>query len=301
MTRRPIGVLTAALVLLLTAPAAATPFPDRLELPAGFQPEGIAIGAGPTAWLGSLADGDIYAVDLRTGAGEVVSEGPGTPSVGLAVDSRGHLFVAGGPAGDARVVDTATGEVLATFALTGESTTFVNDVVLTREAAWFTDSFRAVLYRVPLGPAGALPDPGEVTELPLTGDWEQLAGFNANGIETTPDGKALLVVSSATGVLHRVDPATGETRAVDVEPLPAADGLLLQGRTLYAVQNAVGEIAVVELDPAGTRGTRVDTLTSPDLDVPTTVAAFGSDLYLPNARFGTPPAGAAYWVTAVDR
>ncbi|RPF28858.1 SMP-30/gluconolactonase/LRE family protein [Georgenia muralis] len=301
MTRRPIGVLTAALVLLLTAPAAATPYPDRLELPAGFQPEGIAIGAGPTAWLGSLADGDIYAVDLRTGAGEVVSEGPGTPSVGLAVDSRGHLFVAGGPAGDARVVDTATGEVLATFALTGESTTFVNDVVLTREAAWFTDSFRAVLYRVPLGPAGALPDPGEVTELPLTGDWEQLAGFNANGIETTPDGKALLVVSSATGVLHRVDPATGETRAVDVEPLPAADGLLLQGRTLYAVQNAVGEIAVVELDPAGTRGTSVDTLTSPDLDVPTTVAAFGSDLYLPNARFGTPPAGAVYWVTAVDR
>lgn len=301
MTRRPIGVLTAALVLLVAAPAAAAPFPDRLELPAGFQPEGIAVGAGPTAWLGSLADGDIYAVDLRTGAGDVVSEGPGTPSVGLAVDSRGHLFVAGGPTGDARVVDTATGEVLATFALTGEGTTFVNDVVLTREAAWFTDSFRAVLYRVPLGPSGALPDPGEVTELPLTGDWEQVAGFNANGIETTPDGKALLVVNSTTGVLHRVDPATGETVAVDVEPLPAADGLLVRGRTLYAVQNAVGEIAVVELDPAGTRGTRVDTLTSPDFDVPTTVAAFGSDLYLPNARFGTPPAGAAYWVTVVDR
>src|SRR4051794_21324875 len=55
-------------------------FPDRIELPDGFQPEGIAIGPGPVGWLGSLSDGDIYRVDLCTGAGQVISEGPGTPS-----------------------------------------------------------------------------------------------------------------------------------------------------------------------------------------------------------------------------
>ncbi|WP_172899258.1 WYL domain-containing protein [Micromonospora echinaurantiaca] len=38
-----------------------------------------------------------------------------TPSLGLEVDRRGRLFVAGGTAGDARVVDTRTGEVLARY------------------------------------------------------------------------------------------------------------------------------------------------------------------------------------------
>jgi hypothetical protein len=33
----------------------------------------------------------------------------------------------------------------------------------------------------------------------------------------------------------------------------------------------------------------VKTLTDPRFDVPTTVAVFGDRLYLPNARFGTPP------------
>src|SRR3712207_3793595 len=128
-------------------PPGTRPFPARIELPDGFQPEGIAIGDGPNAWLGSLADGDIYEVSLRTGRGKVISEGPGTPSVGLEVDRRGRLYIAGGPAGTARVVDTDDGEVLADVTLTtGEA--FVNDVVLTRRAAWFTDSSQSQLYRL---------------------------------------------------------------------------------------------------------------------------------------------------------
>ena len=46
---------------------AVKPFPDRIELPDGFQPEGITIGPGATAYVGSLATGAIYAVNLRTG------------------------------------------------------------------------------------------------------------------------------------------------------------------------------------------------------------------------------------------
>ncbi len=52
--------------------------------------------------------------------------------------------------------------------------------------------------------------------LPLTGDWEQEAGFNANGIAVTPDQQALLVVNSATGLLYRVDPDTGVATQVDL-------------------------------------------------------------------------------------
>ena len=103
---------------------------DLIALPDGFQPEGIVIGPGGTAYLGSLADGDIYAADLRTGEGEVISQGPGTPSVGLKIDQFGHLFVSGGPTGTARVVDATTGEVLADYQLT-TGPAFINDVVLT--------------------------------------------------------------------------------------------------------------------------------------------------------------------------
>ena len=61
------------------------------------------------------------------------------------------------------------------------------------------------------------------------------------------------------------------------------------GRTLYVVQNFSNSVAVVRLDAQGTSGTLVDTLTDPAFDIPTTVAAYGSSLFLPNARFGTPP------------
>jgi sugar lactone lactonase YvrE len=295
--------LAVALVAVLTSPtnAGTQAFPDRFDLPDGFLPEGIAVGPGPTAWFGSRADGDIYEVDLATGQGEVISEGPGTPSIGLKSDRRGRLFVAGGPAGDGRVVDRETGDVLASYHFTTDPS-FVNDVVLTRDAAWFTDSMSARLYAVPLSPAGGLPDQSDFVTLPLTGDWVQGEGFGANGLTDTPDGDALLVVHSTSGELHRVDPDTGATQIVDLGDtlLTNGDGLLLDGRTLYAVQNRLNQVAVLELSRDGTSGTLVDTITSADFDVPTTVAAFGPWLYLPNARFTTPPTPETeYWVTRV--
>ena len=301
------ALLTTGLITSATttsgAAAPAAPFPDTFDLPAGFQPEGIAIGPGPTAWFGSRVDGDIYQVDLRSGTGTVVSEGPGvgSPSVGLKSDPLGRLFVSGGTAGNARVVDTGTGEVLASYQLaTGAS--FVNDVVLTGHAAWFTDSVRGVLYGLPLGPAGGLPDPSEVGTLPLTGDFVQGTGFGANGITATPDGQALLVVHSTSGLLYRVDPLTGAATTVDTggASLTNGDGMLLRGRTLYVVRNRDNRVDVLSLDPSGTRATVVRTITSPRFDVPTTVARFGNRLYLPNARFTTPPTPSTpYSVTQV--
>jgi hypothetical protein len=61
-------------------------------------------------------------------------------------------------------------------------------------------------------------------------------------------------------------------------------------------------VAVIKLSPDGTSGVLVDTLTSPDFDVPTTVARFGNSLYLPNARFTTPQLPTTeFWVTRIDR
>jgi sugar lactone lactonase YvrE len=292
-----------------TAQAAGSPpgggaVEDVISLPDGFQPEGIAIGNGPTAYVGSLADGDVYVVDLRTGAEITTLQGPGTPSVGLKVDQRGRLFIAGGPTGEARVVDASTGALLEDYQLTA-GPAFINDVVLTRDGAWFTNSSAAELYFLPVGPAGALPDASDVVTLPLSGDWTQVPNaFNANGIAETPDHKALLVIQSATATLFRVDPATGDATAVDLggATLDNGDGLLVVGRTLYVVQNFSNAVAVVELAPDGSSGTVVDTITDPDFQVPTTVAKFGKSLFLPNARFDTPPTPTTeYSVVRIDR
>jgi sugar lactone lactonase YvrE len=300
-----IGILGVALTVPVTSTAQATPFPDRLELPNGFQPEGITIGPPATAYFGSLADGDIYAVSLRTGEGTLISDGlaPDSPSVGLKIGKQAHLYVAGGPAGTGRVIDVDTGAIIQNYQF-ATAPTFINDVVLTRDYAWFTDSQRPQLYGVPLGPGDTPGDTGDVATVTLTGDWRQVAGFNANGIAETPNRQALLVVNTTTGLLYRVDPETGDATEVDLggASLTAGDGLLVRGDTLYVVRNLLEEVAVIRLSADGTTGELVNTLTSNDFDVPTTVAAFGNSLYLPNARFTTTPTpDTPYWVTRIDR
>jgi len=263
----------------------------------GWLPEGIAT-VGHTAYLGSRADGDLLRLDLRTGEYEVFSQGPGTPAVGLKARD-GLLYVAGGGSGTGRVVDQATGETLTTLSFTGATPpSFVNDVVLTDDAAWFTDSLKPQLYRVSLAD-------WSVTTLPLSGDWVQNTGNNANGISTTPDGPdgpALLVINSSNGTLYRVDPATGEATAVDTAGtvLTNGDGLLRQGRTLYVVQNRLNKVAMLRLSPDGTSATLQRAITSDYFDVPTTVARWGQRLYLPNAKFGIQPPAMDFEVVRVS-
>ena len=78
---------------------------------------------------------------------------------------RNRLFVAGGATGKAFVYDAATGADLASYQLApaGTAVTFVNDVVVTSKAAYFTDSRNQQLYVLPLGRHGALPDQDEVS------------------------------------------------------------------------------------------------------------------------------------------
>jgi sugar lactone lactonase YvrE len=296
---RRFGVLLAAVLgVTLTAAAPATAgaskhFPTEFSLPNGWQPEGIAI-SGTTAYFGSRADGSIYAADLRTGNGKVLAKGPGTPSLGLKVDDRERLWVAGGVGGDARVYDTRSGKLLATFQF-ATADTFVNDVVLTEKSAWFTDSRKAVLYEVPLN---LKPH----RTLALTGDLVVTPGAtNLNGIVTGLDG-GLIVVQSNTGKLFRVDPRSGKSAEINLsgQTLTNGDGLLREGRQLYVVQNRLNKVARYTLSRDG--ATLAAARTDARFDVPTTVAAFGKRLYLPNARFSTPPTPeTTYTVVAVER
>ncbi|GLZ33462.1 hypothetical protein Lesp02_56500 [Lentzea sp. NBRC 105346] len=279
-----IGVLVAALLGLtlgVAAPATAgSSFPTEIALPAGWQPEGIAI-SGTTAYFGSRVDGSIYAADLRTGKGEVFAKGTVANSLGMKVDARKRLWVAGGPSGQGRVYDTRTGKLLATYQF-ATADTFVNDVIIRDGEAWFTDSRQAVLYHVGLN----LPKDHKV--LKLTGDLQVTPGAtNLNGIETFEN--SLLSVQSNTGKLFLIDPCTGVTKNVSLngETLTNGDGLLRRGHTLYVVQNRLNTVAKYRLTPEG--ATLVSKTTDPRFDVPTTVAAFGNRLYLPNARFSTPP------------
>jgi sugar lactone lactonase YvrE len=284
-----IVALAALAVTVGAAPASAHPVPEptTLQLPDGFQPEGIAIGTAPYAYFGSRLDGDIYRVSLRTGQGRIISQGPGTASLGLKLDGRGRLFVSGGMAGDARVVDTTTGRVLASYQLQTVPA-FINDVIVTGGAAWYTDSTNAVLFKVPFGRHGALP--AAAVRVPLTGDIAYAAGINVNGISAAPDGHGLIVVQTNTGKLFRTS-FSGRTTEIDLggASVPNGDGIWLRGRTLYVVQNRDNLVTAIRLDRSGTHGTVLSRTTDPRFDVPTTIAEFGGRFYLPNARFSTTP------------
>ena len=284
----------------------AKPFPDVIPLPNGFQPEGIATGTGTTFYVGSIPTGAVYRGDLRTGEGEVlVPAQTGRFAIGLKFDDRsGLLFVAGGPTGFAYVYDGDAGANVAAIQLT-TLPSFINDVVITKDAAYFTNSFQPFVYRVPLENNGELPAVPTSEEIPLGGDYQFTPGaFNANGITATPNGKTLIIVNSTEGALYKVDPATGVATRIDLGTggVPSGDGILLQGKTLYVVQNVLNQIAVVELSADISSGTITGIITDPAFRVPTTVARFGNSLYAVNARFGTVPTpDTEYEVVRVSR
>ena len=299
-------ILVALLALLVTAAlagmAGAQPFPSRIDLPDGWQPEGIAVSSGGTFYVGSIPTGAVFSGDARTGQGSIlVPATPGRAAIGLKVDNHGRLFVAGGPTGMAFVYDADTGADIAQFELTTDPT-FINDVVVTRDGAYFTDSLNQVLYRVPIAPNGTLGMGAET--IPLTGDVAFQPGFNVNGIDATPDGKTLVIVQSNTGQVFTVDPTTGVADEIELDqPVTFGDGILLDGKTLYVARNQQNRIAAIRLSPDLTSGSVVTHITTePALDIPTTIAGFGNSLYAVNARFNTPPGPTVdYWVTKVPK
>jgi hypothetical protein len=286
------------------SPAAGTPEPgasavagDRIPLPNGWLPEGITSN-GDVLYAGSRADGAVWRGSATGGTGEVFVQGvEGRVAVGVDYEAaHDRLWVAGGPTGRISAYDATSGEQLGEWQYEGAG--FLNDLVATPGAVYATDSMSPDLKVVPLAEDGSLPAADGGTTLPLTGAYQQVEGFNNNGI-VWADGQ-LITVQSATGTLYRVDPTTGEATVIDTGgyAVTNGDGLELVGTDLYVVRNQLNMVALLALDQTLESASLVGEITSPDLDVPTTAAWSGEFLYAVNARFNTEPTpDTEYWIT----
>jgi sugar lactone lactonase YvrE len=292
-------------LLMSLSPVAASAHqarPDRIDLPDGWQPEGITTD-GKFLFSGSLANGAILRANPRTGSTRIIARGrEGRMAVGVDYDrSRDLLWVAGGGTKTIRAYDAHSGALLARYDFPSTTDRFINDLVVRRRGVFATDSSNQELLVVRLRLGDRLPGPRAATTRPLTGDLVYQAGFNLNGI--VKSGRRLIAVQSNTGLLFRINPFTGRTRMIDLDGflVTNGDGLEIDGDILYVVRNQNNEIAVVDLNRRLTRGNVVDQITADDFDTPTTVALLRHSLYAVNARFNTPPtADTDYWITRVD-
>jgi sugar lactone lactonase YvrE len=302
------GVLLLLLALMagLAAPAVASHTAEVIVLPGASSAEGIAAGRGATFYAGDLFRGDIFRGNVRRGTAELFIDAPeGRMATGMKVDVAHHLlFVAGGFTGQAYVYDTRTGATVATYQFaapgpaTAPPTTVINDVAITRRGAWFTDSVQAKLYFVPLSHSGV---PGQFRILALSGPAADTSGdFNLNGIAATANGKTLIVAHSTKGQLYTVDPRTAVSATIAGVSVPAVDGIVLEGRRLWAVQNS-NQVTRIRLRRHLTSGVVEKVITSDLFQTPSTAARFGSRLAVVNAKFdtGIPPTAKQYEVVLV--
>jgi sugar lactone lactonase YvrE len=295
-------LLLLALAATLATPAAAAPTAEVIVLPGATSAEGIAAGRGTTFYAGDLFGGDIFRGDVQRGTAELFIDAPGgRMAVGMAADvAHELLFVAGGESGQGYVYDTRIGAGVAIYQLTSSTPTVVNDVTVTKDGAWFTDSLQAQLYFVPVSGAGVL---GSPRTLVLSGPAADTSGeFNLNGIAATANGTTLIVAHSGTSQLYTVDPTSGASAAIAGVSVPFVDGIVLEAGRLWAVQNFANQVSRIRLSPDLASGVVEEVITSDLFQTPTTAARFGSRLAVVNAKFDTgfPPTATQYEVVVVN-
>ena len=299
-------VLAALIALALVMPPATAHHTDRpIVLPGATGTEGVARLNGSTFFAGDLLTGDIFRGSINKGkAAKFIDAPDGRFAAGMKADSSDKLlFVSGGPTGQGYVYSTRTGAPVRSYQFqTPPTPTFINDVALSKDGAWFTDSARSLLYFVPV--VDGVPS-GSFTTLSLSGPAADLSGeFNNNGIQAVKGGAMLIVAHSGNGVLNLVDAATGASTTIAGVSVPNIDGILLKGgRELFAVQNADNQISVWKLGTDFLAGKQRKIITSPLFQFPTTVARFGDRLAVANAKFDTgfPPTAKQYEVIVVRR
>jgi len=293
-------IVVVVLLLALASPAAATP-DTTIMLPGAVSAEGITAGGGTTFYAGDVLGGDLFRGDVRRGRAELFIDVPtGTESVGMDLDARHDLlFVAGGPVyhggpGRAYVYSTRTRALVASYDFGTPS--LVNGVTVTPEGAWFTDSYQPKLYFVPVRHGV----PGPARTLTLTGPAAGTPGeFYVNDITSTPSGRTLLVAPA--GMLCTVDPVTGASRQVKGVDVAGADGLVLEGRRLWAVQFD-DKVSRWRLSDDLTSGTADEVIKDPRFHAPLTAAKFGDRLAVVNSHLDTgdfPPTSPTYEVIVV--
>jgi len=309
---RSAGLLAAAIILTATLGTTAIAheidqtsrviWPDLIPIPVGFEPEGIELGKDQDFFVGTLAfsgnptnAGAIYKGNLVTGEGQVLVAPTGKGLSGLSYDARtDYLYAATGFSSGfsgpwweqgVNVYAGTSGRLLAEI-IFGDGI-LINDILVTDKAVYCTDSANQALYKIPLENNGKVFS-SDVEKIELTG-FEMAEGLNANGLVGDFDGKELVVVNITTGVLYLVDTETGAASPVNIQGdeqlFPDGDGLYMDGRTLYIMQNFTQKIAVVELSDDLTQGTFVKNLVSENFAIPTTIIGFGNCIYAINTHF----------------
>jgi sugar lactone lactonase YvrE len=280
---------------------------EIIVLPGASSAEGIAAGAEATFYAGDLVRGDIFRGDLQHGTAERFIDAPdGRRAMGMAADvAHELLFVAGFITGQGHIYDTRSGATVASYQFGNPPTSLVNDVALTPEGAWFTDSFQPRLFFVPVSQAG-VPE-ATFRTLAVSGPAAAISPssgtVNLNGIQATPDGETLIVAHSVNAELYTVDPATGASATIAGVSLPDVDGIVLEAERLWAVQNRSNQVSRIRLAPDLASGAVEELITSDLFQVPTTAARFGSRLAVVNSHMvaGFPPDADQYEVIVVDR
>jgi hypothetical protein len=120
-----------------------------------------------------------------------------------------------------------------------------------------------------------------------------VGGFNANGLVGDFDGRQLVIVNISSGVLYLVDTESGEASPLEIEGAEQlfedGDGLYLDGRTLYILQNFQNKVAVVQLSGDLSGGEFIRNIPGEGepnpLNVATTIIGFGNSLYAINTHF----------------
>lgn len=266
-------------------------------------PNGVAYDpATGDFFTASTEDGTVYRADVgdRSGEADVFLE-PGTddrgPIFGMRVDSSSRLFLAGGEASTAFVYDTGTGALLK--ALEAEDGGSIGDVAVTDDAAFFTSS-EPTLFRSVTGGNG-------IGELEPWVDLEDTPvpfaeGSNLDGIASSADGRYLVAVQRTAGDLWRIDTATGEFVLIDLggQDLDGANGLVLDGTTLYAADTDAGEIVPVRLSDDFTSGTVGDGFSDSSLDNPTSIALVDQRLLVANHQVFGEPVDLPFTVSSLD-
>jgi sugar lactone lactonase YvrE len=288
MTR--LTLLVAVAAAILASGAGATPRPSSYILPGdAVFPEGLGYQENTgNFFVGSTTDGTVFRGHVKDpNASAFLAPGADgrTTAVGMKVDDEGRLYIAGGGTGLVWVYDSATGALIRSFTTSFAGPQFLNDLVIAPNGdAFVTDSLRPVLYRVPVGDVvpgmglGTLDPWLDFTGTPLV----YQPGFNLNGIVSTSG--ELIVAQSNTGKLFRITLATREIVEIDLGgESVSADGLWLQGRTLYAV--ARPDIAKVRLSGGLASGEVVSRTLDPTLRVPTTLALARGRLLVVNSQF----------------
>ena len=296
--------------------AAQQNWPEAIAIPTGFEGEGIELGKGNEFFVGgaSLASlfgepffgvphgmsafaGAIYKGNLRTGEGSILVPPTGKPLAGLSYDPRtDYLYAATGFADlvtgsfiDQGVIvyDASSGDLVAE--ITFGDGILINDILVTRTGVYCTDSFNPNLYKVVLEEGGRLPSTPVFEVIPMPG-FEMVPGFNANGLVGDFDGRQLVIVNITSGVLYLVDTESGEATAIAIEGAEQlfvnGDGLYLDDRTLYIMQNFSDKIAVVQLSGDLSGGEFIKNIPGEGevnpLEVATTIVGFGNSIYAIN-------------------